>query len=515
MLEDKIVKEKEVMKKVLNVIKNNYIYIILAIFLILVNISVILTSADNEKNSVLIFNILLTLIGGVGFAFVYKKWNGSNIKIENIFLFTIIPLGIFYLLAFPYGTIMDEQNHFLRIYEITDGHFISVINEKGQGGNFLTSSFAQIPPKVVDYETQAEMFHVKAIEDKSFYEFSNTVLYSFICYIPQAIGVGIGKLFNLSFIMQVFMGRATNFICYVAIVYFAIKFLPFKKGFVYVIATLPITMQEMVSLSPDALTIAMSIAIVSFTLYMIYTKKDQMNKFQIAMMCVISIVLSMCKIVYLPLCLILFLIPKERFGTLKKKNIMILTLAVFVVSINLGWTAHVSRYLDSGVNGSSSSEQIDYIIHNPHKLVPIAVNTMSNENVIGQILLSMFGALLGYYKVHVFLPYIYMLIAIFIVSLLIENEKIVENGKKMLIGFCAFSVVVLMGLSLYIQWTPLKNEWISGIQGRYFIPIMLLLAILCTNKKIEFKGKLLNEYTLLFILLANLSAISQIILYFA
>lgn len=503
------------MKKVLNKIKNNYIYILFTIFFILVNISVILTSADNEKNFVLIFNILLTVVGGIGFAFIYKKWNGSNIKIEKLFLFTIIPLGIFYLFAFPYGTIMDEQNHFLRIYEITDGHFTSVVNEKGQGGNFLAASFAQIPPKVVDYETQAEMFHVKATEDKSFYEFSNTALYSLICYIPQAIGVGIGKLFNLSFIVQVFMGRATNFICYVAIMYFAIKFLPFKKGFVYVISTLPITMQEMVSLSPDALTIAMSVAIVSFTLYMIYIKKDSMNKLQIAMMCVISIVLSMCKIVYLPLCLILFLIPKERFGTLKKKNIIILTLAVFVVSINLGWTAYASRYLDSGVNGSSSSEQIDYIIHNPHKLVPITVTTMSKANISVEILLSMFGALLGYYKVHVFLPYIYVIIGIFIVSLWIENEKIVENAKKILIGFCAFSVVVLMGLSLYVQWTPLKNEWISGFQGRYFIPIMLLLAILCTNKKIEFKGQLLNEYTLLFILLTNLSAISEIILCFA
>lgn len=502
------------MKKIVNGIKEHYLYILFSIICILLNTSIILTTADDdEKRVVLVLNILLTIIGGIAFAFIYKKWNGSKLKIENLFLITVIPLGIFYLFAFPYGTIMDEQNHFLRTYEITDGHLTSEVNEKGQGGNFLTSNFMELPMTVVDYETQAQIMDVKAGEEKMFYEFSNTALYSFICYIPQAIGIGLGKLFHVPFIFQVFMGRITNFICYVVIVYFAIKFLPFKKEIAYLISTLPITMQEIISLSPDALTIAMAIAIVSFTLYMIYTKKDEMNKIQISMMCLISIVLSMCKIVYLPLCLMLFLIPKERFGSLKKKNIMILTLAVFVVIINLGWTGFASRYLDSNVNGSSSSEQIDYVIHNPHKLVPIAVNTLHQKS--SEMLLTMFGAHLGYYKVHVFLPYIYLLIAIFIVSLFVKNEKVVENGQKSLFGFIVFSVCVLIGLSLYIQWTPLMKPVIDGIEGRYFIPIMLLVAILFTNRQIEYKGNLLNKYILLSILIINLSAISQIILYFA
>lgn len=502
------------MKKIISVIKEQYVYILFSIVCILLNMSVILTTADDdEKRFVLILNILLTVVGGIAFALIYKKWNGSNLKIENLFLMTVIPLGIFYLFAFPYGTIMDEQNHFLRTYEITDGHLISELNEKGQGGNFLTSNFMELPLTVVDYETQAQVTNVKAGEEKMFYEFSNTALYSFICYIPQAIGVGLGKLLHVSFIYQVFMGRMTNFICYVAIVYFAIKFLPFKKEIVYLITTLPITMQEMISLSPDALTIAMALAIVSFTLYMIYTKKDEMNKRQIAMMCLISIVLSMCKIVYLPLCLMLFLIPKERFGSLKKKNIIIFTLAVFVVILNLGWTGFASRYLNSNINGSSSSEQVDYVLHQPYKLVPIAVNTLQQKS--SEILLTMFGAHLGYYVVHVFAPYIYFLITFFIVALFIKNEKTVENTQKGLLGFIVFSVCVLIGLSLYIQWTPLMEPVIQGIQGRYFIPLMLLIAILCTNKQIEFKGNLLNRYILLLILIINLSAISQIILYFA
>lgn len=502
------------MKKVLNFIKNNCMYIIFTFALILLNIGIIFTVAKDEKNIILILNCLLTIIFGIVFSVMYKKVNSENIKIEKLFLITNIVIGILYLFSFPYGTIMDEQNHFLRTYEITGGHLVSELNDKGQGGREMSSDFLKLPMTVVDHKTQLEVLNVKDTKtDKIFYEFSNTALYSFVCYIPQVIGVGIGNLLNLPFIIQVFLGRITNFAVYTAIVYFSIKYLPFNKQTAYVIATLPITFQEAISLSPDALTIAMSFAIVSFTLFMIFTKKDQMSKWQIAIMSLICIIVSMCKIIYLPLCLMIFLIPKERFGSLKKKNIIIITLAIFVVIINLGWTMFASRFLDSHVHDSSSSEQVAFLISKPFKFIPIVLNTMNLKG--SEIIKTLFGALLGYYTVRVFLPYIYALILLFLFSLFTENKKQLKFKNILLYVFIFLSTCILMCASLYIQWTPLRSDVIDGIQGRYFIPLLFILSLFVTNKKITFKGKILNNYTLLFIAMVNISAITEIVLYFA
>ena len=48
------------------------------------------------------------------------------------------------------------------------------------------------------------------------------------------------------------------------------------------------------------------------------------------------------------------------------------------------------------------------------------------------------------------------------------------------------SITLLIFTALYIQWTSLKNDTIAGIQGRYFIPLMLLLSLLGRNKMILF-----------------------------
>ena len=75
-------------------------------------------------------------------------------------------------------------------------------------------------------------------------------------------------------------------------------------------------------------------------------------------------------------------------------------------------------------------------------------------------------------------------------------------------------VIVIIGLvftSLYVQFTEIDSMTISGVQGRYFIPILLLIGLLLWNLKInsnyntESKMKLYGITTLilqLYIMLA-------------
>ena len=48
-------------------------------------------------------------------------------------------------------------------------------------------------------------------------------------------------------------------------------------------------------------------------------------------------------------------------------------------------------------------------------------------------------------------------------------------------------IFFLVLLSMCIYWTPLTFDYIEGVQGRYFIPIVFTILIVINNNKINIK----------------------------
>ena len=97
----------------------------------------------------------------------------------------------------------------------------------------------------------------------------------------------------------------------------------------------------------------------------------------------------------------------------------------------------------------------------------------------------------------------------------LENHKVTfSNRQKIFAILISLSVIILVFTGLYIGWTEVGAKIIVGVQGRYFIPIAILLILtMCfKNNYVEIK----NIRTIYFILIAliNFSAISSIIQFF-
>jgi uncharacterized membrane protein len=67
----------------------------------------------------------------------------------------------------------------------------------------------------------------------------------------------------------------------------------------------------------------------------------------------------------------------------------------------------------------------------------------------------------------------------------LDNTDKIDNFDKGLMIFISISTIILMFTSLYIQWTAVAEKYIDGVQGRYFIPLMLPLTIICNIKNIN------------------------------
>ena len=112
-------------------------------------------------------------------------------------------------------------------------------------------------------------------------------------------------------------------------------------------------------------------------------------------------------------------------------------------------------------------------------------------------------------------------ITIYIFMMLLFATPFLEEHKDTLNKFQRiWFVLIFLGMSLiivtalFMSWTPVGFEYIAGVQGRYFIPIMILILLcMCTKEKyIKFKN--INIFYSIIFTLLNISAISTIINFF-
>lgn len=494
------------------VLKNNFFKcVFLSIMIILTIIyfykrNIILNYAIQGINQFVVLAFALTI--EIILFFIIDRYN--KINKHKLYLLLIIPIGLMFMFLIPIGRVPDENAHLFRTYEVSMFHFKSELKDD-KGGRDLPNGVSNLFDYEKDYiKYKDEMNDLKSTPDnlKSFAIFTNTSLYSFICYLPQSIGVFIGKNLNLNPLITAYLGRLTNFIIAVIIVTFAIKIFPGNKNILFFIALMPMFIQEMISLSPDALTNALSMLLISYILYL--KNKDKIiNKKELITIALICIILSQCKIVYLPLCLSVFILPAKLFKSNKDKYIKIGIIAVLTVTLNLIWLTISSKYLIEFNQGVNSGEQIKYVLSNPINYLLIIFRTIKNKILF--YLKGIVGIELCYFDVVISKIFMIIFYPILLFNIIVNNYKLDKKNIFLLI-FIIFSVIMLIFTSLYVQWTPLKNVVIDGVQGRYLIPILSYcsLFICLKNNKLNKYKNIFNYYAYFLIILINIIAINTI-----
>ena len=292
--------------------------------------------------------------------------------------------------------------------------------------------------------------------------------------------------------------------------YYAIKLLPLKKELMFIVGLIPLSIQEAVSLSPDSLTISASALLISYIFYLRSSKIKNINTKHIVLISMLSLIVSQCKIVYLPLCLLLFLIPSSKFKSLRNKIIVCLSIFTIVFVISIIWLKIAGAYLPEGAAGIDSSKQLHNIITNPIKYCLILISTFNYGFV--DYLFEAFGGSLSLLNINITRIFILINIILFVVFALCNNKEKEEVSKyvKWFLGIIIIGIIVLICTSIYIQWTPVNLDLIIGIQGRYFIPLLFISGLLLYNKQINTKQSLFNRYFVLFIVMEQLCVLSNI-----
>ena len=409
--------------------------------------------------------------------------------VHQVYLFLAILIGGLFFIAIPAGMVSDEYHHFFRAFAISQGHLIaSQIDDTGAGGNYLP---ANLLPYSADAASYAECFRSLSSEmDKGnlvAYTFTNTALYSPVNYLPQLMGILIANLFTAKPLVLIYCGRFTNFIVCTALVYFAIKKIPVGKILIFAVAFMPMFVQEAVSLSPDGFTNSLSLCLVAYTVSLC-CGEGKVRRADSVVLLILCLLLSFCKIVYLPICFIILMIPADQFVSIRRFVYQKAAILAGCVLCNFSGLLISTRYnlstlkADSEVNGA---EQIRTILFHPLFYIQVIVSTVIHET--GDWLSTMIGSDLGWTNICI-ASFTYVLYGILMLGLLfsqrrpqLKKQQFLKPRDLILIGLIVLAAFGLIMTSLYIQWTAVGAGTVSGMQGRYLIPLLPFIGILFTG----------------------------------
>lgn len=453
----------------------------LAALYIFINFGIYYLKIENNVNMSLF--TILSLVIGIVLIGLFKFCSRGNYDVIKCFIPIAFSCGLLFMAVTPVLRGADEELHFYRSYEVSNGYIMSDIqNNDGVriGGRDLPVSLKSVSPENTldfNFSKLKEKISIPLNKNETeFILFTTASLYSPVQYLPQALGIFIGRIFNLNPIYIAYLGRFTNFIVWLLLCYLALK--NFKsKVLMFLIPLLPMSLHTATTLSPDALTNSLSLLFISYIVRISCFEKERpiANK-EIMLIFIMALGISLCKIVYLPLCLLFLIVPISKFKSKREYAFWQILLVIMCGLFNILWTLSSFKFLIEVKEGVNSIGQIKYILNNPIEYIFVISGTTAYY--FNMYLHSMIGANLCLFDVPIYYwvsdAYIFLIIFIMFVSKTLDITKY----HRYLVIFVAVSIFLLINTSLYIQWTPVGIAIIDGIQGRYFLPLLPLLIFL-------------------------------------
>lgn len=472
----------------------------------------------SKIRTILYTSIVLFMIIGVYIISIIIYYN-KDLKTENIFLMIAPFICIFFMITMPTFKNHDEYYHWLKAYEVSQGHLMTPIKDGIQGSE-MPGAVSEIMPQDwvnMDYADVKEKLNIEINkEETGILNPETAAVYSFVQYIPQSIGIAIGRIITDNMYLITYAGRIVNMIFSILLLYLAIKIIPFGKKLILIPALIPIAIEGITSLSPDAMTISISFLYIAYILKLSFENKDEIGIKEKGLLLVMSIIIALCKIVYIPLVLLMFIIPKEKFKNSSNKNkiLNICVIAGIAIILNLIWLGIASKYLATFREGDSKI-QVLLALKNPINYIQTLLYTINlNGN---NYLLTLFGSDLGWgelIKLNALIPYAFITIYILATISDIELKNKFKLYQLVWIVLTILAVIGLIFTSLYVQWTTVGSESILGVQGRYFLPILpLIMIILGSILKIQltYKEENINRFITISVLVLQIYTITQIL----
>lgn len=421
----------------------------------------------------------------------------NKIAPQRFFLLTALTFGLLVIFITPPLQVPDEINHFYRAWQLSEGQFLPVKNDARVGG-FIPKSVDSLTVffKKIRFENHPNIsaddillkFKIPLNEkEKKFIDFPNTAMYNIVSYLPQTATIYICRKINLPPLYTYYISRVFTLFCWLTIIYLSISLIPQYKWLFVVLALLPMSIYIVGSNSADVVSNAAAFLFLSFVFHVIVkVKKLPVSYWFIFPFC--AFIVASAKLVYAPMLLLVFIIPKDAFPNFKIKllfasGIMLVTLLTLIFWSHISsevytpYEVYNHQYRNNLdlVNGSNMHHQIAYLKNNPFNIIDVFLKSFIwNAQSFSQ---SYIGRL-GWFNIYLPVWFIIVSYTSIILSLLDHRNTYAFSKQQMLCIFlCIIATLMLIIFSQYLTWEKVASQRAYFLQGRYFTPVFPLLFI--------------------------------------
>ena len=395
----------------------------------------------------------------------------KKLKRENLFLLLAIPLGIMFLAFLLPLNAPDDYYHYKIALKVSEFNIVD--------------SEISIPSDIEKIESIEEVFN----SNYSYNNMDKTTAgtYHPLLYLFSGIGILISKLFNLSPIVGLYLGKMGNLLVFLIAGYYTIKKLPMGKLAMIIYMLSPMFLQQATSFSADAMINIFSMLFIAYVLYIKYEKKKVTTKDLIVLVTSYTFIF-IGKYAYFLFILLLLLIWKELKEYAKNNKKKTLLMVILFMLISFTWMIYTK------LPSATTPVKIDYdrpqtiesklthLIKNPLNFIPIYIRTLLYNTTF--YITSFIGSSLGGLNISVNMLSLIIYIVILVLSIFMDNEKKeLKTFDKIISGIIFFLTFNAILLGLYLGWGVITDTIIQGVQGRYFIPIMILLILMIIKKR--------------------------------
>ncbi len=443
--------------------------------------------------------IFMVAVGILGYLVL---WRGiGKLAVEKTFVYLSLLFGMAYLLVMPVYSAPDENTHIPTVYYYSNQLLgKEAVDEDGnvmwrKHDDEVLNHARDKYPTARTYAVIYHHFWDKSTEDTMVSSRVNELQplhVNFLGYIPQILGISIARLLHFGPVGMFFLGKLFILLCYTALVYFAIKIIPVGKEMLSVIALLPVSLAQATSYSYDGMVTAVSFLFIAVVLRVVYEDREIKNS-ELLILAVAMVFMSAVKVVYFVLGFILFAIPAERFSKPKKKWLVIgALLLIGIISILCSRFSQVVELTVAPTAGYMDKQTytIGALLNEPIRIVYIVYATLRNG--VSGYLSTLLGSGMGWSYISIPRILQFSLVVVMVLASLQRQEEAapLSGGKKSWFVLAAVLCFAAIEGAMLLAYTPVGVNYIKGVQGRYFLPLLPLVLILFKTDAIVVKKEI-------------------------
>ncbi len=446
------------------------------------------------------------LILGTVLAFILAQ---ANAPAEVVFLAVYIPLLIVFSMLIKPISVPDEYAHMdmaieisNRILGVPDSPFPNVMYK--EDALMLTDPLTFARVGKWSYRSTVERLGKAPDSDGTYslvYSRDQSLGSSMLYFLFSGIGISVGRLLDLDYAGIAFAGRIGNQIAGTILLYLAIRKARHRKYLFASLACVPVALQELCSMAPDAILIPVIFLIISLSVSML-TDPEENDYRDVLLLLLLMLIVPLCKggaylpLLFLPVAAVIHFFAGKRNKTTFPRYVKILLAVLLIVaclSIGFFFSSALRTKLTATQSASYSARRasemytLSYLLTHPYTLFRILEGTMYYETPYH--IYSWAGRGLGWLR-GIHLSYGVQLLYFFLLSyLLLSSDKDYSLSKKLsvvavlsvILSFGAFAAAMVSG------WTRFGELYIDGMQGRYYLPFAPLLFLTCFPDRLRLR----------------------------